>query len=409
MALNFPNSPTDGQVYQDYVYDAAKGVWRSAVMVGAAPCGSIMAYAGNLIPAGWLDSNGATVSRVTYSSLFAALGGIASPWGQGNGTTTFKLPDLRGRVLTGLNSSGTFNAMGALGGAETMSLSAAHLASHTHSFSGTTNTTGNHNHAPPVAITNGGNAGNYRSLFATNSPFWSMADNNNATNYGGNHSHTVSGTTGGTGSGSAFGILAPYVVVRNIIKYTAVVASSDTEIAVRMGEAEATVTAQAAIVAGYAGRMSAEESATTTTTAAIADLDKRGDFGSKGGPASYVSAYRVNFSKSYGYGSSLDWTTYSYGVKVNEGGFYEVRGGQRGGENNYSALALNGDRPALEGRANGMFGHDHNGASGAGGWSEGYYIGELYADEIVTFGGASNNQQLSSSSVVGFLSVKRIR
>jgi microcystin-dependent protein len=263
MALNFPNSPSDGQVYQDYVYDATKGVWRSAVMVGAAPCGSIMAYAGNLIPAGWLDSDGSTVSRVTYSSLFAALGGIASPWGQGNGTTTFELPDLRGRVLTGLNSSGTFNAMGALGGAETMSLSEAHLASHTHSFSGTTNTTGNHNHAPPVAITNGGNAGNYRSLFATNSPFWSMADNNNATNYGGNHSHTVSGTTGGTGSGSAFGILAPYVVVRNIIKYTAVVASSDTEIAVRMGEAEATVTAQAVtitdqanIIAGYESRVS---------------------------------------------------------------------------------------------------------------------------------------------------------
>jgi microcystin-dependent protein len=256
MALNFPNSPTDGQVYQDYVYDSAKDVWRSAVMVGASPCGSIMAYAGNLIPAGWLDCDGSTVSRVTYSSLFAALGGIASPWGQGDGTTTFELPDLRGRVLTGLNSSGTFNAMGALGGAETMSLSEAHLASHTHSFSGTTNTTGNHSHGNPIAVTYNGNAGNYRSSFATNSPFWSMSDANNQTAAAGNHSHTVSGTTGSTGSGSAFGILAPYVVVRNIIKYTAVVASSDTEIAVRMGEAEATVTAQAAIIAGYESRVS---------------------------------------------------------------------------------------------------------------------------------------------------------
>lgn len=258
-AMNFPANPVDQQVYNDYIYDGATGAWRSAVMVGAAPCGSIMPFAGATIPAGWLLCDGAAVSRTTYSSLFAALGGISSPWGLGNGSTTFNLPDLRTRVPVGKNGSGTFSALGAIGGAETMSLQEAHLAAHTHTFSGTTSNTGSHNHAPPVAVTYGGNAGNYRSLFATNSAFWSGGDWNNAVTSGGAHDHTYSGTTSSKGSGSAFGLLQPYAVVNYIIKFAAVVAATDTEIAVRMGQAEATVTAQANIVAGYNARLTTVE------------------------------------------------------------------------------------------------------------------------------------------------------
>lgn len=242
MALDFPANPTDQQVFGDYIYDAASSGWRSAVMVGAAPCGSIMPFAGATIPAGWLACDGSAVSRTTYSSLYAALGGITSPWGQGNGTTTFNLPDLRSRVPVGKNGSGTFSALGAIGGAETMSLSEAHMAAHTHTFSGTTSGVGDHQHAPPVAVTYGGNAGNYRNLFTTNSPLWSGGDWNCAVTGGGAHSHTYSGTTSsGSGSGAAFGIVQPYAVVNYIIKFAAVVAATDTEIAVRMGQAEETV------------------------------------------------------------------------------------------------------------------------------------------------------------------------
>lgn len=259
MAMNFPNNPANGDVFQDYVYDSASG-WRSQVMVGAAPCGSIMPFAGSTIPAGWLLCNGQAVSRTTYSSLFAALGGISSPWGLGNGSTTFNVPDLRKRVPVGKGDSGTLSSLGAIGGAETMSLSEAHIAAHTHSFSATTSNSGDHQHAPPVAVTYGGNAGNYRSVFATNSPFWSGGDWNNAVTGGGNHSHTLSGTTGtGSGSGSAFGLLQPYAVVNYIIKFSAVVAATDTEIAVRMGQAEATVTTQANIVSGYNSRLTVVE------------------------------------------------------------------------------------------------------------------------------------------------------
>ena len=251
MAMNFPANPTNGQVYQDYVYDSSTG-WRSQVMVGAAPCGSIMPFAGATIPAGWLLCDGAAVSRTTYSSLYAALGGISSPWGQGNGSTTFNLPDLRTRVPVGKNGSGTFSALGAIGGAETMSLQEAHLAAHTHTFSGTTSNTGSHQHAPPVAVVYGGNASTYRSLFATNSGFWSGGDWNNAVTSGGAHDHTYSGTTSSKGSGQAFGLLQPYAVVNYIIKFSAVVAASDTEIATRMGQAEATVN-------GYDSRLTTAE------------------------------------------------------------------------------------------------------------------------------------------------------
>jgi hypothetical protein len=123
-----------------------------------------------------------------------------------------------------------------------MSLQEAHIAAHSHSFSATTSWQGDHQHAPPVAVSYGGSAGNYRNLLTTNTPLWSGADWNCAVSPGGGHNHTISGTTGNSGSGSAFGLLQPYAIVNYIIKFAAVVAATDTEIAVRMGQAEATVT-----------------------------------------------------------------------------------------------------------------------------------------------------------------------
>lgn len=58
------------------------------------PAGCIMAYAGATAPDGWLLCHGQAVSRKDYGDLFAAIG-IA--YGQGDGATSFNLPDLRGR------------------------------------------------------------------------------------------------------------------------------------------------------------------------------------------------------------------------------------------------------------------------------------------------------------------------
>ncbi|HSY43791.1 MAG TPA: tail fiber protein [Candidatus Acidoferrum sp.] len=64
------------------------------------PPGSIMAFGGNNIPAGWLLCNGTNVSRTTYANLFAAIG---TAWGTGDGSTTFNLPDTRGYFLRGVD------------------------------------------------------------------------------------------------------------------------------------------------------------------------------------------------------------------------------------------------------------------------------------------------------------------
>lgn len=53
------------------------------------------------VPAGWLRCDGSAVSRATYAALFAALGGTTSIWGQGDGSTTFNLPDFRSRTPIG--------------------------------------------------------------------------------------------------------------------------------------------------------------------------------------------------------------------------------------------------------------------------------------------------------------------
>lgn len=60
--------------------------------------GLISMHGSDVVPAGWLECDGAAVSRTTYANLFAV---IATKWGAGNGTTTFNLPDFRGEFVRG--------------------------------------------------------------------------------------------------------------------------------------------------------------------------------------------------------------------------------------------------------------------------------------------------------------------
>lgn len=85
--------------------------------------GTVIDFAGPSIPAGYLLCDGSAVSRSTYAALFAAIG---TTWGNGDGVTTFGLPDLRGRATVGVGSvdgSGDTNwTNGLKGGAETVTL-----------------------------------------------------------------------------------------------------------------------------------------------------------------------------------------------------------------------------------------------------------------------------------------------
>ena len=83
---------------------------------------------------GCLLCDGAPYDRVAYATLYAALGGAASPFGQGDGSTTFNVPDYRGRSLVGAGAGPglTARALGAKGGEEAHALALAEIPSHGH-------------------------------------------------------------------------------------------------------------------------------------------------------------------------------------------------------------------------------------------------------------------------------------
>jgi microcystin-dependent protein len=106
--------------------------------------GAVIDYAGTVVPSGWLLCYGQAVSRATYAALFGAIGGT---YGVGDGSSTFNLPDLRGRTTAGKDDMGGSDAGRLLGatavsgnritlggqlGAATHTLTEAELAVHDH-------------------------------------------------------------------------------------------------------------------------------------------------------------------------------------------------------------------------------------------------------------------------------------
>ena len=73
------------------------------------PIGTIIAYAANSAPSGYLLCNGSAVSRTTYADLFAKIG---ETYGSGDGSTTFNLPNLTDRFIQGSGTAGTVKSAG---------------------------------------------------------------------------------------------------------------------------------------------------------------------------------------------------------------------------------------------------------------------------------------------------------
>jgi microcystin-dependent protein len=98
--------------------------------------GEIRMFAGNFAPSGWFFCDGSLQSIAQYEVLFALIG---TTYG-GNGTTTFALPDLRGRIPVGVGQApGLSNyVLGQKAGSETVALTVANLPAHNHAFNAST-------------------------------------------------------------------------------------------------------------------------------------------------------------------------------------------------------------------------------------------------------------------------------
>jgi microcystin-dependent protein len=113
------------------------------------PVGAIIDYAGPNPPPGWMACDGRSVSRTTYSELFAAIG---TAWGAGDGSTTFNLPPASGRAAVGAGSVTDANgtARSYAFAQRVGSLSYSILQANLPNISLTTNVTGTHNHTGPT-------------------------------------------------------------------------------------------------------------------------------------------------------------------------------------------------------------------------------------------------------------------
>lgn len=172
---------------------------------GFMPVGAMVGFGGATVPVGWLFCYGQAVSRTTYAELFRIL---STTWGTGDGSTTFNLPDYRGRVIVGDDDMGGSAASRVTGGA-TLSATGGHegIPEHTHTLAYSVGGTGD-------------------SLTGTEYMLWqNTAVADAAYNLQGTTTAPDIGRVGLTGNASSTNNMPPYAI-SNIIIYTGVVLTS---------------------------------------------------------------------------------------------------------------------------------------------------------------------------------------
>jgi microcystin-dependent protein len=177
-------------------------------VVGDAPVGSLMAYAGSAIPSDWLTCDGRAVARLAYPDLFNAIG---TSWGVGDGSTTFNLPDLRNRMLYGAGTRALGKLSTAAEGEEAHLLLTAEAAQK--AIAATGNDTPDHTHAFPANGVARNVAGGAIQL--PNGPLYSSWDLITATQgASARHTHPITGSDAATSHNN----MPPYAIVNWIIR-----------------------------------------------------------------------------------------------------------------------------------------------------------------------------------------------
>ena len=182
-------------------YEATKYDFSAANITGieGIPTATIIPWSDSSVPSGFLECNGAAVSRSTYADLFAVIG---TTYGAGDGSSTFLVPDMQDNVCIGKSNN---KALASTGGANTVAgagtisatlanatLSTAQLASHTHSGPTTAESSTNYEGVRGLTSNNSGNTGS-----------------------GTGHNHNAGSLTF---SGAATSVLQPYITLIYIIK-----------------------------------------------------------------------------------------------------------------------------------------------------------------------------------------------
>lgn len=195
--LKFRNEANDGWI--------VIGKFQNNANTAATPAGAILQFAGSTAPDGWLICNGSTVSRSTYANLFAAIG---EAYGAGNGSTTFKIPDLRGRVPVGAGQgSGLTNrVLAATGGSQSLNLTENQLPAHTHLMFAN------------VEVNNSGGEATATTQVPRARGVLGDSSQDHKYRMGTTTVAATLGKTSSVGSGSSVGKMQPFLVVNHIIK-----------------------------------------------------------------------------------------------------------------------------------------------------------------------------------------------
>ena len=203
----------------NHIIDESLNYLADFVSSSSAMAGVIKMYAGTTAPLGWLICDGSAVSRTVYAKLFHAIG---TTYGAGDGSTTFNLPDLRGRtpvgVGTGTATGATAHTLGEKAGSETQTLSTANLPAHTHGSKTLTGSIYIRNTASTSQQSTMSNSG----IISRTTETWSGTHDNFGTVAVSNPPRekiTVTATHEHTsvGSGTAHNNMQPYLAVNYII------------------------------------------------------------------------------------------------------------------------------------------------------------------------------------------------
>lgn len=185
------------------VIGAADGVASSDLATvgqvqSAAPIGSVISYAGSTAPSNWILCFGQAISRTTYSSLFSVIG---TSYGPGDGSTTFNVPDCRGRVDLGKDDMGGADAgrmsffgsvakiLGGVLGTASHILTIAQMPSHGHPILDNGH---DHDQDGESGFTTGASSGQVRGVFPSNKKTSSSTTGITVLNSGGGEAHTNS-------------------------------------------------------------------------------------------------------------------------------------------------------------------------------------------------------------------------